>query len=245
MDTENPSYEPPPAFIDACAAIGVVPSAEQMVSLQTYLTFMLTTNEQFNLTSVRDPAEAWMRHILDSLSILPFIGDAESLMNIGSGAGLPGMVIAIMRPDLEVTLVEATGKKARFLADAAAELDLDAERFRVLQARSEDLCHDLDYRETIDVVTARGVGALCALVEYTLPLIRWEGCLLAMKGARGEDEVKEARQATGLLGGRLTGIHSSLPGVNDDACIVEIEKVKPSPERFPRAYGLIKKNPLR
>ena len=244
MDTASSSYEPPPAFIDGCAAIGVVPSAEQMATLQAYLTFMLATNEQFNLTAVRDPSEAWMRHILDSLSLLPFIGQAESLMDVGSGAGLPGLVVAIMRPEMDVTLVEATGKKAHFLAEAAAELELDADRFRVVQARSEDLCNDPEYRETIDVVTARGVGALRALIEYTLPLIRWEGCLLAMKGARGEEEVKEARQSTGLLGGQLSAVHRALPGINEDACIVEIEKIKPSPERFPRAYGIIKKNPL-
>ena len=236
--------DPEASFFTHCEQIGVVPDAEQLVLLKKYLDFLYEANAQFNLTAVRDPADAWDRHILDSLSLIPFIGNTETLMDVGSGAGLPGVVIAIMRPDIHVTLVEATGKKAVFLAGAAAELGFDSERFKVMQARSEDLCNDPEYRETIDVVTARGVGVLRALIEYTLPLLRWEGCLLAMKGARGAQEVLDARQSTGLLGGQLSQVHKALPGINDDACIVEIEKIKPTPERFPRAYGVIKKNPL-
>ncbi len=155
---------------------------------------------------------------------------------------MPGIPLALARPDIEVVLLEATGKKCAFLCEAAAALELP--NVRVIQERSEALCRDEDYREAFDLCVIRGVTILRRLVEFTLPLVRVDGRLLAMKGERAVQEVKDAGQAISLLGGKAPVISLTLPGIHDTAAVVEIEKETPSPSKYPRAFGLIKNQPL-
>jgi 16S rRNA (guanine527-N7)-methyltransferase len=233
---------PPDAFRRACDALGLEIPAGEMARLVRYLHLLLETNKQFNLTAIRDPDEAWMRHILDSLSLLPHLGAAQALIDIGSGGGLPGIPIAIVQPHLRVTLLEATGKKANFLRTVAAELPL--QNIVVVSERAETAGHDRAHRDRYDLVTARAVGPLNVMLEYTLPFAAIGGRVLAMKGRKAEQELRDAGDAILLLGGGQVNVYEALPDVEPDAVIVEITKERPTPRKYPRSAGTPKQDPL-
>ncbi len=177
----------------ALAAQGVELEPGEGQALQRYLQLLLEANERFNLTAVTDPVLAWTRHIQDSLSLVPFIVSAEArtLLDVGSGGGLPGIPLAIVLPDVQVTLLETTGKKAEFLRQTAATLGL--RNVQVVQARAEDAGQDHhQYRERFDVVTSRAVGRLAMLLELTVPFARELGTVLSIKGEQAEAEVADA-----------------------------------------------------
>lgn len=183
---------PPEDVASRCAAIGAPVDASALTKLGSYLAHLLAMNEQMNLTAIKDAESAWERHVLDALTLLPHLSDVPAdsrLADIGSGGGIPGIPIAVARPDLRVTLVEATQKKAAFLTAVSAALGLAnvtvrAERAEVL-AKSE-------LRGTFDVVTARAVARLLTLVPLAAPLARPGGRLLLVKGERAQEELTEA-----------------------------------------------------
>ncbi len=188
---------PPEGFGARLHGLGVDLDAAALARLGDYLARLLAMNEQMNLTSIEDPATAWERHILDALTLLPLIaemGPGSRLADVGSGGGLPGVPLAIARPDLRVTLVEATQKKAAFLVAVSEALGLAG--VSVLPARAEQLGAG-DLRGTFDVVTARAVGRLSTLVPLTAPLARVGGLLLLVKGQRADEELAEAATVLG------------------------------------------------
>ena len=233
---------PPPEFRPALDLLGLEIPTTVLERLARYLDLLLSANQTMNLTAVRDPAEAWMRHLLDSLSLLPFLGDANQIVDVGSGGGLPGIPLAIVEPDRTFTLLEATGKKVRFLAETAEALGLH--NVQAVQMRAEDAGRNAAYRERFDLVLARSVATLPALLEYLLPLARVHGRILAMKGAAAAEEVKTAQHAAKTLGAGQLAIHRTLPGIVDDATVVEAEKTRPTPKRYPRLPGVPRKEPL-
>lgn len=236
---------PPEVFTQTCQTHGFELSPDELDRLGGYLHLLLETNKQFNLTAIRDPDEAWMRHILDSLSLLPHIGEARTLIDVGSGGGLPGVVVAIVQPQLRVTLLEATGKKANFLRTVAAELPLP--NTTVVNDRAETAGQDRAHRERYDLVTGRAVGPMNVMLEYTLPLASVGGRVLAMKGRKAEQELRDAGDAIMLLGGGEVNVYDALPGVprvEADAVIVEIAKEHPTPAHYPRLPGTPKQDPL-
>ncbi len=251
MSTAPGSPVPPvPAFVaDELAAIDVTLSAAQLELLARYLDLLLETNKQFNLTAIKDPDAAWRRHIIDSLTLLPGLADVEAqsrVIDVGSGGGLPGIPIAIARPDLSLTLLEATGKKARFLERCVAELPLA--NATVLNLRAESAGRDIRHREKYEVVVCRAVGPMAELLEYTLPLARVGGRLLAMKGPSVERELEVAGDALAILGaGELQVIEAYPAGVQGpvaEALIVSVSKDHATPREFPRAPGMPRQEPL-
>jgi 16S rRNA (guanine527-N7)-methyltransferase len=184
---------PPAGFAGRLEAIGAPLSAAPLAQLGDFLARLLAMNEQMNLTAIKDEESAWERHVLDALTLLPLLGDVPAggqLVDIGSGGGIPGIVLAIARPDVRVTLVEATQKKAAFLSAVAEAMGLSnvsvrAERAEVL-ARGE-------LRDTFDVVTARAVARLAALAPLTVPFARPGGLVLLIKGQKADEELAEAR----------------------------------------------------
>ncbi len=166
-----------------------------LATLAQYLALLLDANKQFNLTAIREPDAAWRRHIIDSLTVLPGI-DAyppdSTLIDVGSGGGLPGIPLAIARPNLRVTLMEATGKKARFLETCIAQLALP--HTRVIAERAEVVGQDSAHRQHCDLAVCRAIGPIGELLEYTLPLLRVGGRLLAMKGPKAEQELRRCRR---------------------------------------------------
>jgi 16S rRNA (guanine527-N7)-methyltransferase len=200
---------------------------------------------RFNLTAIDDPAEIDRRLILDALLMLPAIDAATAgietsrLIDVGSGAGFPGLALKIARPDLFVTLVEATGKKVGFLRTCIEELDLVGVEAR--HARAEDLGHDPAYRGRFDLATARAVAALPTLLELCMPFVRSGGRAFFPKGLNLAEELEAGRRAAPLVGARLTGAEI-LPG--GQTTLVVAEKVAPTPARVPRRSGLPSREPL-
>ena len=237
------SLTPPEGLLRACHALRIGVARAAWDQIGRYLARLLDANQHMNLTAVRDPEEAWNRHVLDSLSLLPFLGGAGRIIDVGSGGGLPGMILALARPDLQVTLLEATGKKCRFLEETISALSLRG--VRVLSLRAEAAGRDPDHRERYDLAVARGLASLNVLIEYTVPLVRVGGRVLALKGTAAEDEVGTATAALQALGSEVVAAHDALPGVIDHARIVEIVKRQPTPEAYPRRDGVPSKRPLR
>lgn len=233
---------PPADFQSRCADLGLDLAPTAITQLGQYLHQLLETNRKFNLTAIRDPTDAWHRHILESLTLLPHLADAKHVIDIGSGGGAPGLPLAIARPDIHITLVEATGKKARFLTDTAAALDLP--NTTVLADRAETLAQASDHREQHDVALARAVGPMRVLLELTLPFVRVGGRLLALKGETIESELRDAGDALMILGAGDIGFHDALPDSDDPAVIVQVAKDRPTPPEFPRRPGIPKQDPL-
>ena len=225
--------------------LGLTLSARQSESFAWYLDELLRRNSQQNLTAIVDPQGIVVKHFLDSLTLVAYLGPAASvrLVDVGTGAGFPGLPLRIVCPGLRLVLVEATAKKAEFCRQVAAGLALN--EVEVIHARAEEMGHDPRHRERYDAATGRAVAALPVLVEYLLPLVRVGGRVLAQKGENGPAEAHQAQRALELLGGSLRQLHPiELPGVAERRYIIEIEKTAATPEAYPRRPGLPAKRPL-
>jgi 16S rRNA (guanine527-N7)-methyltransferase len=222
------------------------PTPRQVEQFSRYASLLVEWNERVNLTAITDEEGIVTKHFLDSLSVLPMLdplGEALSLIDVGTGAGFPGMALAIMRPAWQVTLLEATRKKVDFLALVAAELGL--RNVMPLWGRAEERGQEAAHRERYDAAVARAVAELPVLAEFCLPLIRTGGRWVAQKGPRVEEEVQRARNAFGQLGGKLLTVESvAIPGLEEARTLVVVEKVRPTSATFPRAPGIPKKRPL-
>lgn len=231
---------PPQSVVDMVKAYGVTLAGPLERSLARYLELLLETNRSFNLTAVTDAEDAWERHIADSLSLVPDLAELSAgarVIDVGSGGGLPGLPLAIALPQLRFTLLEATGKKARFLEDAARALGLS--NVAVVNQRAESFGQGPD-RERFDACTSRALSRLPVLLELSLPLLRVGGLKLAIKGEQAEQEVREAARALSVLGGHVEGLRRTPTGT-----VVRVRKQAPSPSRYPRAPGEPKRSPLR
>ncbi len=223
---------------DLAGRAGMTLSAGQHARLTQFLDLLLAANQRMNLTRIVSRQEAEVAHVGDALTLLPFIpAAATTLVDIGSGGGVPGLVLAIARADLHVTLVESTRKKARFLEESAAALGLA--NVTVVAERAETVGQSA-LRQTFDIATARAVGELVWLAEWCLPLVKKGGKVLAMKGQKIAEELPAARKAIRLLGGSEPAIHPvQLPGT-DHLVIVEIKKTGKTDPRYPRAATVAK-----
>lgn len=228
------------------AAWGWQLSPIQLDQFATYAAELQCWNAHTNLTSITDPTQISVRHFLDSLWCARLWGGQpggpESLIDIGSGAGFPGLPLKLLCPDLRLTLVESVGKKAAFLRHIVGLLAL--EYVEVLQARAETLGHDPQHRARYPVATARAVADLGVLVEYALPLLQVGGRLLAPKGAAIDAEVARAQQVCGLLGARLLTVEPVHLPASPPRTLVVIEKQTSTPPAYPRAVGVPTRRPL-
>lgn len=236
-----------PAFIhDDLERLGVTLAESQIKKLAAYLDLLLETNQRINLTSVRDHDQAWRRHIIDSLTILPGLEglpDDATVTDVGAGAGPPGVVVAIVRPNLQIALIESTGKKARFLSECTSHLEL--KNVKVFNDRAENLGQDRAFRQQYDAVMCRALGPMNELLEYAMPLIKVGGRLLAMKGPSVEEELKQAGDALETLGGGEVEVYDAYPPSFDiHTVIVVVSKERPTPKTYPRAPGLPRQSPL-
>lgn len=212
----------------------------QVRQLNTYVDLLMTANAAFNLTAIRERQGVENNLVAGSLELAAQLpDDVSSLIDVGTGGGIPGMVIAIARPEIQVCLVDATAKKVRFLGETASELGLA--NVTAFQGRAEELGQDPAHREQYDAGTARAVARLVSLVELVLPFVRTGGSALFPKGALAIEELEEARPAIGMVGGAAPQL---VPSVLDDTRYITIEKRKPTPDRFPRRTGVPGKRPL-
>lgn len=225
------------------AALGVALSAGQLAQLDRYAAFLVDSNDRVNLTAITDPVGIADRHFCDSLAPLPLLGLAEgaSLADVGTGAGFPGVVMAIARPDLRLCLIDSRGKRTAFLAELLQRLGVRAE---IVTARAEDAGRDRALRERFDLVTARAVAALPALCEYCLPLVRVGGRFAALKGPDVSGELQSAERAMALCGGSLEDAPQYALAGGDRRTLVIAQKSAATPDRYPRPAAQIAKKPL-
>ena len=230
---------------DAQTLFNVHLSGRQVMALVTYEKELLEWNQKFNLTAIRDSESIRTKHFLDSFScVLAWkASPPNQLIDIGTGAGFPGIPLKILYPNLKLTLVESVGKKAMFCQHIIRVLGL--EHVDVIQCRAEDLGQNLEHREKYEWAVARAVANLNVLSEYLIPLVKVGGTMLAQKGESGPAEAQSAEQAIKILGGKLKQlIPVNLPGIVDDRYLVVVDKVAATPHNYPRKSGMPAKTPL-
>ena len=233
--------KPTESFLAAAADAGIAFESGELDQLGQYLALLVEANETTNLTRIVDPDDAWPRHILDALQLLALLGELPpeaKVLDVGSGGGIPAIPLAIVRPDLQFTLLEATGKKAEFLSSTTQALGLG--NVNVVQDRAENAAAFRgDHRGVYHAVTARAVAPLATLVELTIPFLVEGGLLLAIKGQKAAEEIEAAEKALRELRGVVVGTSR-----HDTGTIVVVEKRGPTPRIYPRRDGEPKRRPL-
>lgn len=224
-------------------------SKEQKEKFDAFAKLLKQENAKYNLTSIDDIKQIRTRHFCDSLAAVAAIEKLfkdtsdVSLIDIGSGAGFPALAIAIALPCIDVTSIEATGKKVAFQQQIINEIAID--NVKAVQARAEDIAGDKNYREMYNLATARAVAPLNILAELTLPFVKPGGYLLAWKGAKSADEIEQAKTAIEILGGKITEqMPYQIETERSNLSIICIKKIKATPKEYPRKYSTIKKQPL-
>ena len=227
------------------AEAGIPLTAEQIGQFSVYNEMLLDWNTRMNLTALTAPEDVAVKHIIDSLTAYDaarFDG-ARTLIDVGTGAGLPGIPLAVYAPHLTVTLLDALNKRVRFLTEVTAAMGL--QNVRCIHARAEEAARTAEHRAAYDIVVSRAVARLPVLLEYTLPFVRVGGTLLALKGRAYAEEQKEARRAAEVLGGgRITARPVHLPGLDDVRAILTVTKERQTPAAYPRGGGAPARRPL-
>ena len=243
-------------FIESGEAFGISLPKGSLSLFSQYLELLLRFNRRFNLTAATEPEEIAVKHFLDSLTCLPALGLSpagspeskagsaqRTLIDVGSGAGFPGIPIAIACPRMRVTLLDSATKKCQFTEMVAGELGLG--NVSVVCSRAETFAHDEGARENFDIAVSRAVAPLPVLAEYCLPFLRIGGMFLAMKGPKGPTEIEQARRAFEALGGRFDSARGfSLPHGAGERVLVLVRKAAPTPPKYPRRTGVPAKRPL-
>ena len=225
--------------------LGLDLSPEQLDMFEIYYNELILWNRRINLTAITDYDEVQLKHFLDSLTVIlagKELGNA-SIIDIGSGAGLPGLPLKILCPELKLTLLEATTKKVSFLKQLTDKLKFPD--VAIVNSRAEEAAHNILYREKFDIVLSRAVAKMTTLVELALPFCKIGGCLVAQKKGCIKSEIEQASRAINLLGGRLVDIKKvSASMLSDDRYLVVINKVLPTLLKYPRRPGVPVKRPL-
>lgn len=228
-------------------AAGFTVTTNQLAQFTAYYEMLIETNKQLNLTAITDPHEVAVKHFVDSLTALyddaHIFKQGAKLLDLGTGAGFPGIPLAIMRPDLEIVLFDSLQKRLNFLSAVISELNLS--KVTTLHGRAEDMSHDDRHREAYDLVTSRAVARLPVLLEWALPYVKQNGYMVALKGASYEDEINEAAKALTILKGNIEQVKPvQLPTLTDKRAIIYIKKTGVTPKLYPRKPKDIKTKPL-
>ena len=227
------------------AAAGMPLYEQQYCQLQAYLKTLAETNEKMNLTAITEPAEVWAKHFLDSAALLCHakLPTGASCIDVGTGAGFPAMVLAVLRPDVQFTLLDSLQKRVRFLEQTAQLLGLG--NVRCIHARAEEAARQPELREQFDFATARAVAALPVLAEYLLPYVKVGGKAVCWKGPAVQDELGAGKKAAFLLGGKLAEpIPVAIPGQEWQHLLLPIAKQTKTARQYPRKAGTPGKSPL-
>lgn len=216
----------------------------QYEQFQKYFELLAEWNEKMNLTAITDESGVALKHFADSLSLLNFVDIPQnsSLADVGTGAGFPGVVLKIARPDIKLTLIDSLNKRLVFLGEVCAQLGIEAE---LIHSRAEDGARDEKLRENFDFAVSRAVARMNVLSEYCLPYVKVGGAFCTMKGAQANEEFKESLNAINTLGGKLEKKYFfELPENGGERAIAVVRKVKNTPQKYPRQSGKIKAKAL-
>ena len=232
-------------LVDGAEELGIELSERQVKQFLTYLGILQDWNKRMNLTSLKDPREIIITHFLDSLTILKAIDNKEiSAIDIGTGAGFPGIPLKILRPQISLSLLDSSRKRIEFLEYLSKSLKL--KELEIIWGRAEEYGRKKRYRERYDIILARALARLNILVELGIPFLKIRGLFIAQKGQKLKEELEEARRAIEILGGELKGIISlRLPFSRKSRKLIIIEKILETSDRFPRRSGIPQKRPLK
>lgn len=216
----------------------ITDNPERAAAFNRYAEMLRERNEKINLTAITEPEEVKVKHFLDSCSAAELLPGGASVLDIGSGAGFPGLPLKIVRPDLTVTLLDSVNKKVAFMNDVVAELKLSG--VTAVHARIEDFPHKGEY----DAVVSRAVAELSTLAEYALPFVKIGGAFIAYKSEKAESEAEAAASAITLLGGRIREIREAFVATGLTRKLIIIDKIAPTPPKYPRGKNLPRLKPL-
>ena len=225
------------------AKIGIHLDDTALERLDKYAEMLIETNKTLNLTAITEPDEVLYKHFVDSLSLLTVVDlkEGAKVIDVGTGAGFPGVVLLIARPDIKITLMDGTNKRLNFIADVLNEIGLSAD---ILHSRAELAGKDKAYREKFDLVTARAVANMNTLSEYCMPFVKVGGVFAPMKAAKADEELDSAKGAIKLLGGEIKKVcHLDIQNCGE-RCIIVTKKISQTPPKYPRASAQISKKPL-
>ena len=224
--------------------LGVRFSVEQIEQFYKYKNLLIECNEKMNLTAITEPKEIILKHFIDSLTILKYIDDNSKLVDVGTGAGFPGVPLSIMNPTLKITLVDSLNKRLIFLQEVVKELNL--KNIEIVHARAEEFGQNKNYREKFDIATSRAVANLATLSEYLVPLVKIGGKIISMKASNAKEEINDAQKAIEVLGGKIEKIEEfDLPESDIGRTIIIIDKNKCTPAIYPRKAGTPAKEPIK
>lgn len=216
---------------------------EQIKSFEKYMNLLLEWNEKINLTAITQPEEVKLKHFVDSLTVLKYINDDDKVIDIGTGAGFPGIPLKIMNKNTKITLLDSLNKRINFLNIVIEKLDLS--NIQAIHGRAEEIARNKLYREKYDVVVSRAVANLSTLTEYMLPFVKVGGKCICMKGANVNEELERAQNAIKELGGEIERVDNFYLSDNDnERNIIVIKKVKETNPKYPRKAGTPSKEPL-
>ena len=231
-------------LLEKASVLGVRFSVEQMEQFYKYMNLLIEWNEKMNLTAIIEPSEIILKHFIDSITILKDIKDGSTVVDVGTGAGFPGIPLSIMNPTLKITLVDSLNKRLIFLQEVIKELNL--KKVELIHARAEEFGRNKKYREKFDIATSRAVANLATLSEYLLPLVKINGQAISMKAGNASQEIEEAQKAIKTLGGHINRIDEFyLPQTDIARTIIIIDKIKETPNQYPRKAGTPSKEPIK
>lgn len=224
--------------------LGVKLSKEQAGMFFNYMNLLLEWNEKINLTAITEEKEVIVKHFVDSLTISKYIPVGASLIDVGTGAGFPGIPLKIIRDDLKITLLDSLQKRINFLDVVIKELKL--KNIETIHARVEEFGKNSKYRESFEVATSRAVANLSTLTEYLLPLVKLRGIAICMKGSSVEEELENSKKAINVLGGKVSNVFEfDLPKTDIKRNVVIVDKINKTPSKYPRKPGMPSKEPIR
>lgn len=208
-----------------------------------YMNLLVEWNKKINLTAITEEKDIILKHFVDSLTVLKYIKENKSIVDVGTGAGFPGIPLAIMNDSLKITLVDSLNKRINFLNEVCSKIKL--KNTKAIHSRAEEFGQDNNYRESYDIAISRAVSNLTVLAEYLLPLVKVGGKIICMKGPDIEEELKQAKSAIDILGGKFERCDNfCLPKSDISRNIIIINKIKETPKKYPRKAGTPVKTPL-
>lgn len=223
--------------------INIILSEMQVEQFFKYMNLLLEWNEKINLTAITDENEIILKHFVDSLTICKYLENKNSLIDVGTGAGFPGIPVKIVRPDLKIVLLDSLNKRVKFLNDVIEKLDL--KNIVALHGRAEEVARKPEYREQFDIATSRAVANLSVLLEYLVPFVKVGERCICMKGAEIEEELNSAGKAMMVLGAKIDKVDDFLlPGSDMRRNLVILKKMKETSGKYPRKAGVPAKDPI-
>lgn len=230
-------------FVQRLKDFNIKINDEQIKKFMNYMNLLLEWNEKINLTAITQPDEVKLKHFVDSLTVLKYINDDDKVIDIGTGAGFPGIPLKIMNENTKITLLDSLNKRINFLNIVIETLNL--RNIQAIHGRAEEIARNKLYREKYDVAVSRAVANLSILTEYMLPFVKVGGKCICMKGANVNEELKKAKNAIKELGGEVERVDNFYLSDNDnERNIIVIKKIKETKSKYPRKAGTPSKEPL-